>query len=210
MSQLGHLSEINGSRCSIRWFCGCKGRKILRNCQTFRRFFAKKFMRSSIIGRNCGAGGSRTLVRTRKPYAFYMLISVFVFVMQQDLSHQLHPYPLKIHPVIEAWKDYFRFNLRRWIFGFGTTSSERRLVLSPCDGIKLKIYCASIKQREHTHSCQLIFRPTWLWRTQSSLRMLTYHLGLPSNPVNPMVVTAKLGLFFETQPTLSRKITFFK
>ena len=132
-----------------------------------------------------GGGGSRTLVRTRKPYAFYMLISAFIFVMQQDLSHQLHPYPLKFHPVIEAWQDYFRFNLHRWISGFGTTSSERCLVLSPSKRIKPVIYCTSIRQREHTHCCQLIFRPAWLWRTQSSLRMLTYHLDLPSNPVTP-------------------------
>ena len=121
-----------------------------------------------------------------------MLISAFIFVMQQDLSHQLHPYPLKFHPTAEAQPDYFRFNLRRLISGFGTTSSERRLVLSPCDGIKLIIYCASIKQREHTHCCQLNFRPTCLWRTQSSLRMLTYHFSLPSNPVTPMVVAAKV------------------
>jgi len=30
----------------------------------------------------CGAGGSRTLVQTRKPYAFYMLISAFGFRVQ--------------------------------------------------------------------------------------------------------------------------------
>ena len=75
-----------------------------------------------------GSGENRTLVRTRKPYAFYMLILDFIFVLQQDPSHQLQPYPLNFHHVIEAWHDYFRFNLRRWIFGFGTTSSERRLV----------------------------------------------------------------------------------
>ena len=139
-----------------------------------------------------------------------MLISAFIFVMQQDLSHQLHPYPLKFHPTAEAQPDYFRFNLRRLISGFGTTSSERRLVLSPCDGIKLIIYCASIKQREHTHCCQLNFRPTCLWRTQSSLRMLTYHFSLPSNPVTPMVVTAKI-LFIPKKGSISlKKITIFK
>ncbi len=105
----------------------------------------------------CGAGGSRTLVRTRKPYAFYTLIPAFVFVQRQDLDHQSLPYPLKLHSPIEALTNYFRFNLRRLIFGFGTTSLERRLVPLPCKGIKLIIYCASIKQREHTHCCQLIF-----------------------------------------------------
>ena len=114
-----------------------------------------------------------------------MLIPAFIFVMRQDLGHQPHPYPLKFHPAIEAWQDYFRFNLRRWISGFGTTSSERRLVLLPGRRIKLVIYCTSIKQREHTLCCQLIFRPTWLRSQQPSLRMLTYHLGSLSNPVNP-------------------------
>ena len=57
-----------------------------------------------------GAGGSRTLVRTRKPCAFYTLISDFVFVMQQDLSHQLHPYLLKLHYDIGACRNYFRFS----------------------------------------------------------------------------------------------------
>ena len=35
-----------------------------------------------IINLICGAGGSRTLVQTRKPYAFYMLISAFGFRTQ--------------------------------------------------------------------------------------------------------------------------------
>ena len=83
-----------------------------------------------------GSAENRTPVRTRKPYVFYMLISALIFVMQQDLSHQLHPYPLKFHQIVEDQPDYFRFYLRRLIFGFGTTSSERRLVLSPCDGIE--------------------------------------------------------------------------
>ena len=58
-------------------------------------------------------------------------------------------------PQPELPRNYFRFNLRRFAFGFGTTSSERRLVLLPCKRIKLVIYCASIKQREHTCCCQL-------------------------------------------------------
>ena len=93
----------------------------------------------------------------------------------------------KFHRHIGACADYFRLFLRRLIFGFGTRSSERRLVLLPCKRIKLIIYCASIKQREHTYCCQLNFRPNGLWRLQSSLRVLTYHLILPSNPVNPNV-----------------------
>ena len=102
-----------------------------------------------------GAGGNRTLVRTRKPYAFYTLILAFVFVHWQDPSHQPMPYLLKLHSCIGAYTNYFRFNLRRLIFGFGTTSSERRLVLLPCKRIKPVIYYTSIRQREHTHCCQL-------------------------------------------------------
>ena len=49
------------------------------------------------ISTKSGAGGIRTLVQTGKPYAFYMLILVFIFVQQQDPSHQLLPYSLKFH-----------------------------------------------------------------------------------------------------------------
>ena len=58
----------------------------------------------------CGAGGNRTRVQTRKPYAFYMLIPAFIFVMQQDLDHQLHPYPLKFHHTVKARHDNSRFS----------------------------------------------------------------------------------------------------
>ena len=63
-----------------------------------------------------GAGGSRTLVQTGKPYAFYMLILVFIFVMQQDPNHQLQPYPLKLHPPVEAPKKLFPIYLHRYTF----------------------------------------------------------------------------------------------
>ena len=43
----------------------------------------------------CGPAEIRTPVRTRKPYAFYMLIPAFIFVPQQDPDHPLRPYPLK-------------------------------------------------------------------------------------------------------------------
>ena len=63
-----------------------------------------------------GAGGSRTLVQTGKPYAFYMLIPAFIFVMQQDLDHQLHPYPLKLHLPAEASERLFPIFLHRYTF----------------------------------------------------------------------------------------------
>ena len=62
---------------------------------------------------------------------------------------------------------------------------ERCLVLSPGERIKPVNYCTSFRQRERTCFRQLIFWPNGLWSLQSSLRMLTYHLSLLSNPVNP-------------------------
>ncbi len=135
--------------------------------------------------KNRGSGGNRTLVQTRKPYAFYMLIPAFVFVLQQDPDHQLQPYLLKLHPTVGAPDGLFPIFLRRLIFRFGTTSSERRLVLLPCRRIKPVNYCTSFRQRERKCFRQLIFRPTGLWSPQPSLRMLTYHLSSLSNPVTP-------------------------
>ena len=43
-----------------------------------------------------GAGGSRTLVQTAGPYAFYTLIPALVFVCRQDPGHQPTPYPLNL------------------------------------------------------------------------------------------------------------------
>ena len=134
-----------------------------------------------------GAGGNRTLVQTRKPYAFYMLIPVFIFVMQQDLDHQLHPYLLKFHLTVGAPDRLFPIFLHRLILRFGTRSLERCLVLSPCKRIKPVIYCTSIRQRERSCFRQLIVRPTRFRSPQPSLRMLTYHLILLSNPVNPKI-----------------------
>ena len=104
-----------------------------------------------------GAGGSRTLVQTGKPYAFYTLIPAFGFRVSARPGPPTDTLAPKFHPQVGALEDYSRFNLRRWILRFGTTSLERRLVPLPCSGIKLAIYCTSIKQREHTHCCQLIF-----------------------------------------------------
>ena len=99
----------------------------------------------------------------------------------------------KSHPYIGACMNYFRFNLRRWTLRFGTTSLERRPVLSPCKRIKPLIYYTSIRQRERSCFRQLIVRPNGLWSLQPSLRMLTYHLVLPSNPVKPKYDIAVSG-----------------
>ena len=79
---------------------------------------------------------------------------------------------------------------------------ERCLVVLPSRTIKPVIYCTSIRQRERTLFRQLIVRPNGLWSIQPSLRMLTYHLGLLSNPVNPKIMeriqSAKVVPFPET------------
>jgi len=68
--------------------CGAGGSRARRS-----RFACKEPSRGWVsLQRNfSGAGGSRTLVRTRKPYAFYTLILAFVFVLWQDPSHQPQP-----------------------------------------------------------------------------------------------------------------------
>ena len=114
-----------------------------------------------------------------------MLISAFVFRVTARPEPPTITLASKFHPSIEAYTGYFRFNLHRLISGFGTTSSERCLVPSPGDGIKPVIYCSSIRQRERNCFRQLIF---WQLRLRSKLprlRVLTYHLILLSNPVNP-------------------------
>ena len=149
------------------------------------RIYVRKLHKSLIFNVYCGAGGSRTLVQTRKPYAFYMLILAFIFVLRQDPSHQSQPYLLNLHLPVGAPERLFPIYLHRLTLRFGTTSLERCLVPSPCKGIKPVNYCTSFRQRERSSFRQLIVRPNGLWSTQPSLRMLTYHLILLSNPVNP-------------------------
>ena len=62
-----------------------------------------------VANKESGAGGSRTRVQTRMPYAFYMLIPVGIFEKRQEPDDQSLPYPLKFHLRIEAFPDYFRF-----------------------------------------------------------------------------------------------------
>ena len=83
-----------------------------------------------------GAGGIRTLVQTGKPYAFYTLIPDFGFRAPTRPGPPIDALAPKSHPCIGACKNYFRFSLRRLIFGFGTTSSERRLVQLPSSRIE--------------------------------------------------------------------------
>ncbi len=102
----------------------------------------------------CGADGSRTRVRTRKQYAFYMLIFALIFVCQQDRSHQLTPYLLKSHQQCTATTDQPRIYSTSKPDRLGAMASERCLVSAPGAEIKL-IYYTSIKQQERKYFRQL-------------------------------------------------------
>ena len=106
------------------------------------------------------------------------------------------------HPDIGACLNYSRFTCAADSRRFGTTSLERRLVPSPGDGIKLVIYCASIKQRERNCFRQLIWWPLIFRSKQPTLRVLTYHFYPLSNPVNPIMVPS--GINHEKRNGLQR------
>ena len=112
-----------------------------------RLFFSRPFLIS-------GADGSRTRVRTRKQYAFYMLIFALIFERQQDRSHQLSPYLLKSYQQCTATTDQPRINSTSEPDRLGAMASERCLVSAPCAEIKL-IYYTSIKQQERKKFRQL-------------------------------------------------------
>lgn len=109
-----------------------------------------------IINVYCGAGGIRTHVQTGKPYAFYTLILDFVFRAAARPRPPTTALSSKFHLPSEALTSYSRFICTADSKHFGTTVFERCLVPSPCNGIKLIIYYASIKQRERTYFRQLI------------------------------------------------------
>ena len=104
----------------------------------------------------------------------------------------------KSHPYIGACMNYFRFNLRRWTLRFGTTSLERRPVLSPCKRIKPLIYYTSIRQREHTHCCQLIFLQKRLWSlpqpSSACLRTISSCRQIQSTPDSETMQNAGIAM----------------
>ena len=105
-----------------------------------------------------GPAESRTPVRTRKPYAFYMLISAFGFRALARPEPPTNALSSEFHLSSEAYPNYFRFNLHRFTLRFGTTSLEQCLVQLSNSRIKPVIYCTSIRQRERNCFRQLIFR----------------------------------------------------
>ena len=133
-----------------------------------------------------GPAESRTPVRTRKPYAFYTFIPAFDFRMSARPGPPTDILSSKFHLGSEAYPNYFRFNLHRFTLRFGTTSLEQCLVQLSNSRIKPVIYCTSIRQRERNCFRQLIFRYLRFGSQSTMLRVLTYHLVLPSNPNKPM------------------------
>lgn len=112
------------------------------------------------MSNGCDVGGLaeiRTPVRTRKSYAFYMLISAFGFRAIARPEPPTIALSSKSHTNIEAYLCYFRFTCTA-----GSSNSEQHswsdvsFHLSE-DGIKPIIYYASIRQRERNCFRQLIF-----------------------------------------------------
>lgn len=71
--------------------------------------------------------------------------------------------------------------------GVAAGAMSRSLALQ---GMK-PIYCTSIRQRERKCCCQIIVRELCFRSQPSTLRMLTYHLGLLSNPCQPQAFTSR-------------------
>lgn len=74
--------------CLTWFFASWSWRESFRLCRL--RGYAPKNPHEG-LNPESGAGGNRTLVQTRNQYAFYMFILAFIFVQQQDPSHQLLP-----------------------------------------------------------------------------------------------------------------------
>ena len=105
-----------------------------------------------------GDGGSRTLVQTRNPHGFYMLIPLLVFVPRKGtnaLNATLSP---KASPCCRSADKAIPKLLSTPGSGRNQESPPAGcLVPSPCEGIKPVIYCASIRQRERSCFRQLLF-----------------------------------------------------
>ena len=111
-----------------------------------------------VLRSKSGDGGSRTLVQTRNPHGFYMLIPLLVFVPRKGtnaLNATLSP---KASPCCRSADKAIPKLLSTPGSGRNQESPPAGcLVPSPCEGIKPVIYCASIRQRERSCFRQLIF-----------------------------------------------------
>ncbi len=133
-----------------------------------------------------GAGGSRTHVRTRKPYAFYTLIPALIFERRQDLDHQPTPYLLKLHPPIGALKDYFRFACA----ALSSDSEPHPWGDVSFPHLVRELSLRSTVLRSSSESILVVanyfLESSDLGGKPTSHRVLTYHFISPSNPVNPI------------------------
>ena len=103
-----------------------------------------------------GDGGSRTLVQTRNPHGFYMLIPLLVFVPCKGanaLNATLSP---KASPCCRSADKAIPKLLSTPGSGRNQESPPAGcLVRPPCERIKPVIYCTSIRQRERSCFRQL-------------------------------------------------------
>ena len=157
-----------------------------------------------MVGDKGGAGGSRTLVQTGKPYAFYTFIPDFGFRAAARPGPPTDALSPKISFANRGLDKLFPIYLHRLILRFGTTSLERCLVPSPGGGIKPVIYCTSIRQRERSCFRQLICDR--LVKEQAIETPRAYvPLLLLSNPVNPRTCSSRHHLAAASE----RKIRHF-
>ena len=105
-----------------------------------------------------GDGGSRTLVQTRNPHGFYMLIPLLVFVPCKGanaLNATLSP---KVSPCCRSADKAIPKLLSTPGSGRNQESPPAGcFVPPPCERIKPVIYCTSIRQRKRSYSRQLLF-----------------------------------------------------
>lgn len=69
-----------------------------------------------MVGDKGGAGGSRTLVQTGKPYAFYMLIPAFVFRIMTRPGPPIMTLSPEFHLPVGAPRRLFPIILHRYTF----------------------------------------------------------------------------------------------
>ena len=77
--------------------------------QAYKNELLLAIMPATVRSFACGAGGSRTLVQTGKPYAFYTLIPAFGFRAAARPGPPTATLSSKFHQTVEARPDYFRF-----------------------------------------------------------------------------------------------------
>ena len=126
---------------------------IVKKVETIKPTENQRVLRSK-----SGDGGSRTLVQTRNPHGFYMLIPLLVFVPRKGanaLNATLSP---KASPCCRSADKAIPKLLSTSFSGRNQESPPARcFVHPPCERIKPVTYCTSVRQRKRSYSRQLIF-----------------------------------------------------